>query len=213
MQDVRTIETSLWGRARERSEQSAPRPWLQDFWLWILLVDRWSRRCSLARPGVLRPFADGIYLLGDVVCPKVDVHLDFLGYPVAVCSSCWAAVWGLWTVRLLYGRAGEGFGIVKTLDLAPFWSWWQGSPVSLKIGVLLVGFVPWALDVALYDTGAWNSPQPFMMLAGYVGGIVAGGLMLPQPQKCGSARVNSRPQQVPPRRSQYLKSSAAIPKR
>jgi hypothetical protein len=153
---------------------------MQDFWLWILLVG------PLVAPlfmwigwGVLKPFADGIYLMGEVVCPKVDVHLEFLGYPVAVCSSCWAAVWGLWTVRLLYGRAGEGFGPFKGLDLAPFWSWWQASPVALKVSVLFLGFVPWALDVALYDMGAWYSPHGFMMLAGYLGGLVSGALMLP----------------------------------
>ncbi len=99
-----------------------PRPRLQDFWLWILLVG------PLVAPlfaylgySVLQPFADAIYLLGRTVCPKVGVHFMFLGYPMAVCSSCWAAVWGVWSVRLLYGRAGEGVGPLSRLELSRTW--------------------------------------------------------------------------------------------
>jgi hypothetical protein len=157
-----------------------PRPWLQDTTLWILLLG------PLVAPvfvvigwPVLRPFADGIYLLGEVVCPKVDVHLMFLGEPMAVCSSCWAAVWGLWAVRLLYGREGDDLGRFGRLNLAPFWVGWHRVPPLTKLGVLAVGFVPWTLDVALYDLGVWSSPHIFMMLAGFLGGLVAGALLLP----------------------------------
>jgi uncharacterized membrane protein len=157
-----------------------PRPWLQDFSLWILLVG------PLVAPlfvwlgwTILRPFADGIYLLGEAVCPKVDVHMMFLGHAMAVCSSCWAAVFGLWTVRLLFGRAGEGFGSLSRLGLSTFWARWQSAASPIKIAVLVVGFLPWAFDVMMWDLGAWNSPQAFMMLAGYIGGLTAGALLLP----------------------------------
>ncbi len=175
-----TVASPSQAHSQSNPKSKIQNPKLQDACLWILLVG------PLVAPlfmwmgwGILRPFADGIYLLGEIVCPKVDVHLEFLGYPVAVCSSCWAAVWSLWTVRLLYGRAGEGFGRFARLGLSPFWEWWHGVAPSMKLAVLFAGFVPWALDVALYDAHAWYSPHSFMMLAGYIGGFVAAILVLP----------------------------------
>lgn len=165
---------------RDVAAYHAPRPWLQDTWLWILLVGPLVAPVFMATGlSILRPFADGIYLIGDLVCPKVDFHFMFVGYPVAVCASCWAAVFGLWTVRLLYGRAGEGFGIFSRFKLAPFWTQWQQNSPSLKLSVLFLGFIPWSLDVMLTDTGAWYSPQIFMMFVGYLGGLAAALLMLP----------------------------------
>ena len=169
------LETQAADRARP------PRPWLQDFWLWILLVGPLVAPLFvvLGSP-LLRPFADGIYLLGETVCPKVDVHMMFLGEPMAVCSSCWFSVFGLWTIRLLYGRAGEGFAAFSTLRLAPLWVRWQAVPFTLKLAVLALGFVPWTLDVILWDEGIWASPQPYMMFAGFLGGLVAGAILLPE---------------------------------
>src|SRR3954454_5069327 len=107
------------------SRSTAQRPWLQDLSLWVLLVGPLVAPLFLALGmPVLRPFADGIYLIGEAVCPKVDVHLMFLDQPMAVCSSCWAAVFGLSAIRLLHGRAGEGFGPFSRLGLAPFWRAW-----------------------------------------------------------------------------------------
>ncbi len=158
----------------------APRPWMQDLWLWILLIGPLVAPLFMAIGWpVLQPFANGIYLLGETVCPKVGFHFMFLSYPVAVCSSCWSAVFGLWTVRLLYGRSGEGFGPFERLRLETFWTRWQQTPVEMKLGVLLVGFMPWALDVMLTDTGILYTPHAYMMFAGYAGGIVAAMLMFP----------------------------------
>ena len=185
MQEAATIQKNLTpnleaGHPRANSA-NPPRPWFQDTWLWILLVGPLAAPLFVALGWrVLRPFADGIYLLGEIVCPKVDVHLSFLGQPVAVCSSCWAAVWGLWAVRLLYGRAGEGFGPFSRLGLAPFWARWQDStPFSTRLGVLALSFLPWSLDVMAYDLNIWYSPHSFMMLAGFLGGLGAGALLLP----------------------------------
>src|SRR5919204_2098140 len=136
------------------------RPWLQDNCLWVLLVGPLVAPLFMALGlPALRPFADGIYLIGEAVCPKPDAHLTILGEPVAVCSSCWAAVFGLWAVRLLYGRAGEGFGPFSRLGLAPFWRAWYGTPELAKLGLLALAFVPWLVDVALWDLGLWASPQ------------------------------------------------------
>jgi hypothetical protein len=162
------------------SRQAPPRPWLQDFWLWMLLVGPLVAPMFLAAGlTLLRPFADAIYLLGETVCPKVDVHMMFLGEPVAVCFSCWASVWGLWAVRLLYGRAGEGFGPLMKLGFQPLWARWEGASISTKLGVLSLGFMPWALDVMLWDLGVWNSPSAYMMFAGFLGGVATGLLLLP----------------------------------
>ena len=161
---------------------SAPRPCLQDFWLWILLVG------PLVAPffvwlgwGVLHPFADAIYFLGDLICPKEDAHLIFLGNPMAVCSSCWAAVLGLWAIRLLYGRSGEGIGPLSRFQqpISAFWARWQTAPVSVQLRVLAAGFLPWAFDVLTWDLGIWSSPQPYMLFAGFLGGLAAGAILLP----------------------------------
>jgi len=158
----------------------APRPWLQDLWLWILLVGPLVAPLFMATGlPILKPFADGIYLIGEVVCPKVGVHMMFLGHHTAVCYSCWAAVWGLWVVRLLYGRAGEGFGPLRPLNLQLAWSRWESTQAITRLGVLALGFIPWALDVMLWDLGIWNSPSWYMTLAGFLGGVSAGLVLLP----------------------------------
>jgi uncharacterized membrane protein len=156
------------------------RPWLQDISLWILLVGpltaplfRWTGI------GILQPFADAIYMMGELICPKLDVHFMFLGYPLSVCSSCWLAVFGLWTVRMLYGREGEGMGVFSRLNLKAMWDRWSDTPSYVKLSVLAVSFLPWTLDVIAYDTGLWSSGHPLMMLVGYVGGLGAGLLLLP----------------------------------
>src|SRR5207244_4873463 len=106
--------------------KTQPRPWLQDTSLRVLLLGPLVAPLfvALGLPA-LRPFADGIYLIGDAVCPKPDAHLTFLGQPVAVCSSCWAAVFGLWAIRLLHGRAGEGAGPFSRLRLGFLWRAWN----------------------------------------------------------------------------------------
>lgn len=156
------------------------RPWLQDIALWILLVGpltaplfRWTGI------GILQPFADAIYFIGRVVCPKYEVHLMFLGYPMAVCSSCWFAVFGLWTIRAMYGREGEGMGVFSWLNPGAAWARWEETSIYVKLSVLAALFIPWAFDVMAYDIGLWSSPHPFMMLVGYLGGIGAGLLLLP----------------------------------
>lgn len=173
-------KTGLRVDRRDRVASKVARPWMQDFWLWILLVGPLVAPLFMAIGwSVLQPFAGAIYLLGDTVCPKVDFHFMFLNYPVAVCSSCWSAVFGLWTVRLLYGRAGEGFGPFAGLRLQGFWARWQHTSAHFKLSVLLLGFMPWALDVMLTDTGLLYTPHAYMMVAGYMGGIVAAMLMFP----------------------------------
>lgn len=185
-------KTALRVDRRDMVAYKAPRPWMQDLWLWILLVGPLVAPLFMATGWpVLRPFADGIYLLGQTVCPKVNFHATFMNYAVAVCFSCWAAVFGLWTVRLLYGRASEGFGAFDRLRLQRFWLRWQHTPLELKLGVLLLGFLPWALDVMLTDTGIMYTAPAYMMLAGYVGGIVAAMLLFPARAEM-SARIERK---------------------
>lgn len=183
MQNITTIKQIAnpnLTSATTSTAQRPPRPWLQDLWLWILLVGPLTAPLFVwTGIPILRPFAGSIYLLGDQICPKVDVHIMFLGYPMSVCASCWFAVFGLWSVRLLFGRAGEGLGPFSRLNLAPLWVKWSATYAPVKLAVLAAGFLPWAIDVMLWDMGAWNSPQLFMMLVGYLGGLTAGMLLLP----------------------------------
>lgn len=189
-----TTANRIGAAERERSmlRPQPPRPWFQDLWLWILLVGPLVAPLFMALGlPVLKPFADGIYLIGETVCPKVGVHMMFLGEPVAVCFSCWASVWGLWVVRLLYGRAGEGVGPFAKLGWQTLWMQWERASMMTKLGVLSLGFMPWALDVMLWDLGVWDSPSSYMMLAGFVGGVAAGLLLLPAASAM-RARVASR---------------------
>lgn len=192
MQNVTTINrkanAGLSSGANIGVEVKPPRPWLQDLWLWILLVGPLVAPLFVAlRIPLLRPFADGIYLIGEAVCPKVDFHLMFLGGQVAVCSSCWAAVFGLWAVRLLFGRAGEGLGPFSRLGLTPLWARWQALALSIRLSVMLLLFVPWTVDVMLTDLQSWYSPNAFMMLVGFLGGLGAGALLFPE-----GARMRAR---------------------
>ncbi|HEX8230017.1 MAG TPA: hypothetical protein VF826_11990 [Chloroflexia bacterium] len=165
---------------RDLAARHAPRPWMQDLWLWILLLGPVVAPVFMLTGQPLFQFiAEGIYMLGHAVCPKVDFHFMFLGQPLAVCSSCWAAVFGLWTVRLLYGRAGEGFGPFANLGLSRFWSRWRATSLETRLAVLAAGFLPWATDVMLTDMGLWYSPHPVMMFAGYLGGLAAAMLLFP----------------------------------
>ncbi len=189
-----TTANRIGAAERERStlRSQSPRPWFQDLWLWVLLAGPLVAPLFMALGlPILKPFADGIYLIGETVCPKVGVHMMFLGEPVAVCFSCWAAVWGLWVVRLLYGRAGEGFGPFAKLGWQTLWTRWERASMMTKLGVLSLGFMPWAFDVMLWDLGVWDSPSGYMMLAGFAGGIAAGLLLLPAASAM-RARIASR---------------------
>ena len=197
MQSVTTVNTrpgaELLTLQATSTHLKPPRPWLQDFWLWILLVGPLVAPlfAALNLP-ILKPFADAIYLLGQTVCPKVSMHFMVFGFPMAVCSSCWSAVFGLWTVRLLYGRAGEGMRPFSSLGLAPFWTRWHSTAITTRLAVLAVGFFPWALDVMLWDLRLWASPHVFMMFAGYMGGLVAGAVLLPAAADMRVRSVKSR---------------------
>jgi Predicted membrane protein (DUF2085) len=195
MRTAATLDSrSIPSQARIAGVGGVPaRPWLQDLWLWVLLVGPLTAPL-FAWSGwpILRPFADGIYLLGTIVCPKLSEHFVLLGYPMSVCASCWAAVFGVWTVRLLYGRAGEGMGIFSRLGLAPWWERWSRATLSSRLAVLAAGFLPWALDVMAWDLGLWSSPRAFMMLVGYAGGLAAGALLLPASSVMRAALAHRR---------------------
>jgi hypothetical protein len=47
------------------------------------------------------------------------------------------------------------------------------------LSITLLAFVPWAVDVMLWDAGLWASPHLFMMFAGFLGGAGAGMLLFP----------------------------------
>jgi uncharacterized membrane protein len=110
-----------------------------------------------------------IYLLGENVCPQPIFRLAFLGAPMVVCSRCWAAVGGLWVIRLAYGRWGRGAN----------WRTWLTVPEGGRVVVALLLFTPWVLDIVASDLGWWASDHPLMILLGFAGGLGAGQLILP----------------------------------
>ena len=110
-----------------------------------------------------------IYLLGETVCPQPIFRLEVLGAPLVVCSRCWAAVGGLWLIRLAYSRWGRG----------PGWRTWLAQPEGVRLGLALLLFTPWVLDILASDLGWWSSGHPLMILLGLAGGLGAGQLILP----------------------------------
>ena len=70
-------------------------------------------------------------------------------------------------------------GIFSRLGLSSLWARWMSASLTTRLAVMLVAFVPWALDTALWDTGTWSSPRLFMMFVGFLGGLGAGLLLLP----------------------------------
>jgi uncharacterized membrane protein len=110
-----------------------------------------------------------IYLMGENVCPQPIFRLEVLGAPMVVCSRCWAAVGGLWVIRLAYSRWGRG----------PTWRAWLSAPEGARVALALLLFTPWVLDILASDLGWWGSGHPMMILLGFVGGLGAGQLILP----------------------------------
>jgi len=84
-----------------------------------------------------------IYLLGETVCPQPIFRLEVWGAPMVVCSRCWAAVGGLWLIRLGYSRWGRG----------PGWRAWLAQPEGVRVGLALLLFTPWVLDILAADLG------------------------------------------------------------
>lgn len=110
-----------------------------------------------------------IYLMGENACPQPALVFHVLGYPLVVCSRCWSGVFGLWIVLLSYRAASAG----------PFWRAWMRLPELARIGLALLAFSPWVIDIVAYDHGWWQSGDPFLMLSGALGGLGAGALLLP----------------------------------
>ena len=78
-----------------------------------------------------------IYLMGENVCPQPIFRLEVLGAPMVVCSRCWAGVGGLWAVWLALRAAGRG----------PLWRAWLAGPEWARVGLALLLFAPWVLDI------------------------------------------------------------------
>jgi hypothetical protein len=110
-----------------------------------------------------------IYLMGENVCPQPIFRLEFLGAPMVVCSRCWAGVWGLAAVWLVYRGRGRG----------PMWRTWLAQPELLRVGLALALFAPWVLDIFAADQGWWFTGHPAMIALGFLGGLGAGQLVLP----------------------------------
>lgn len=110
-----------------------------------------------------------LYLMGENACPQPDFTLSLFGYPMLVCSRCWAGVFGLWAVLLAYRAGGPG----------GFWPFWRRLPELARVTVALLAFGPWVLDIVAADRGWWISGQTFLIVSGFLGGLGAGALLLP----------------------------------
>jgi len=110
-----------------------------------------------------------LYLMGENVCPQPALTLNLFGFPMLICSRCWGGVFGLWLVLLTY----------KPWSGSAFWTTWRSMPELARVGLALLAFSPWVLDVVAYDHGWWNTPHLFLIFSGILGGLGAGALILP----------------------------------
>src|SRR5690349_756362 len=88
---------------------------------------------------------------------------------MVVSPRCWSGRFGLWIVLLAY----------KVASGSPFWVAWRGLPELTRVGLALLAFAPWVLDLVAYDQHWWLSDTSVQMPTGILGGLGAGALLLP----------------------------------
>jgi hypothetical protein len=109
-------------------------------------------------------------LLATYVCPTPAKSYMLLGFPMAVCTRCWGATFGLWTAWWLFQRlqiadcrlqiGGHLVALVSRYLALPL-----GLRLALAIGALLL----WTLEINTWAT----APLSILLLNGAHGGFWA----------------------------------------
>lgn len=115
-----------------------------------------------------------IYPLGQLICPQ-DQHALHIGANfMAVCTRCYAAIGGLFLVRLALSSDPNGDGIGIGSRLA---RWWLGVPSAGRL-LFIVGIIAlWQFDLWAERVGWWSWEQPMLIATGPIVGLAIGFLV------------------------------------
>jgi hypothetical protein len=113
-----------------------------------------------------------IYPLGQLICPQ-DQHALHIGKNfMAVCTRCYAAIGGLFLVRLALTSDPNGQGVGSRLA-----RWWLNVP-SLGRLFFIVGIIAlWQFDLWAERVGWWSWEQPMLIATGPIVGLAIGFLV------------------------------------
>lgn len=110
-----------------------------------------------------------IYPLGQWICPQDQHALPIAGQMMAVCTRCYAAIGGLFLVRLALTSDPAGSGAGSWLARR-----WQSTPsggrAAFVVGILSL----WQLDVWAERLGWWSWGQPMLIATGPIIGLAVG---------------------------------------
>ncbi len=113
-----------------------------------------------------------IYPLGFWICPQ-DQHILHIGHNLmAVCSRCYAAIGGLFLVRLALTSDPTGDGVPARLA-----RWWAARAWATR-ALFIVGVIAlWQLDVWAERLGWWSWGQGMLIATGPIVGLAIGFLV------------------------------------
>ncbi len=110
-----------------------------------------------------------IYPLGAWICPQDQHSLHVGRHLMAVCTRCYAAIGGLFLVRLALSSDPSGVGVGSRLA-----RWWLGAPDYGRIGFIVGVIALWQADVWAERLGWWSWGQPVLIATGPVVGLAVG---------------------------------------
>ena len=113
-----------------------------------------------------------IYPLGQLICPQ-DQHSLHIGRNLmAVCSRCYAAIGGLFLVRLALTSDPNGEGVGSRLA-----RWWLRLPGGGRLAFIVSVIALWQFDLWAERAGWWSWSQPVLIATGPIVGLAIGFLV------------------------------------
>jgi hypothetical protein len=106
-------------------------------------------------------------LLATYVCPTPAKSYMLLGFPMAVCTRCWGATFGLWTAWWLFQRSQIGGRLVALV------SRYLALPLGLRLALAIGALLLWTLEINTWAT----APLLILLLNGAHGGFWAAMLL------------------------------------
>lgn len=110
-----------------------------------------------------------IYPIGRFICPQDHYSVELGSQLMAVCSRCYAAIGGLFLVRLALTSDPAGRGIPARLA-----RWWAARGMAQRALLILAIFALWAVDVRAEHLGWWHWGHATMVVTGPIIGFGVG---------------------------------------
>ncbi|MDQ4075041.1 MAG: DUF2085 domain-containing protein [Chloroflexota bacterium] len=110
-----------------------------------------------------------IYPMGLWICPQDQHAVHVAGHVTAVCSRCYAAIGGLFLVRLALTSDPAGSGVGASLS-----RWWRGVSRSGRIAFILGVIALWRMDLWAERLGWWSWGHGVLVATGPIVGLAVG---------------------------------------